>query len=165
MATPRRLPAFLYVGFHRYFLTICTHERTPRFTQDDDVWLVHEQIVKASTRLQFELTAYCFMPDHWHGLVTALSEDADLKRYVSDAKQRSAWHFSRSRKRPLWQRGYYERVLRDEETTPEVIEYIVNNPVRAGIVTRPLDYPHWGSGRFSREELLEFIWRPGPRRP
>ena len=165
MARPRRLPAFPYVGCQRYFLTICTHERVQRFTSDDDVRLVHEQILKAATEEEFELTAYCYMPDHWHTLVTGLTESADLQRFGNSAKQRSGWHFSRARKQQLWQHGYYERVLRDDETTPAVIEYIVNNPVRAKLANRPLDYLYWGSSRYSRKELLEFIgrterWRP-----
>ncbi len=41
----------------------------------------------------------------------------------------------------LWQGGYYERVLRKDEETQSVIDYILDNPVRAGLVKRPLDYP------------------------
>lgn len=41
----------------------------------------------------------------------------------------------------LWQDGYYERVLRRDEDSPAVIDYILNNPVRAGLVDDPLAFP------------------------
>ena len=41
----------------------------------------------------------------------------------------------------LWQDGYYERVLRKSEDVLAIIDYILDNPVRAGLVSRPLDYP------------------------
>jgi len=59
----------------------------------------------------------------------------------------------------LWQYGYYERVLRDDESTPGVIEYIVNNPVRAKLAQNPADYSYWGSSAYGREDLLAFIER------
>jgi putative transposase len=46
-----------------------------------------------------------------------------------------------------WQRGFYDHVLRKEEDTRAVAEYIINNPVRAGLVKTWRDYPfswhHW----------------------
>jgi hypothetical protein len=83
-------------------------------------------------------------------------------------KQRSAWRFARGGDGRLWQPGYYDRVLREEEATPAVVRYIVENPVRAGIVKSPGDYPHWGSDSFTRGQLLDFIqdsgqWRPESR--
>ena len=42
----------------------------------------------------------------------------------------------------VWQKGYFERVLRGEEGTDAVIAYMLNNPVRAGLVETPMAYPH-----------------------
>ncbi len=41
----------------------------------------------------------------------------------------------------LWQDGYFERVLRRDEDTPSVIDYVLANPMRAGLVERAVDYP------------------------
>jgi hypothetical protein len=56
-------------------------------------------------------------------------------------------------------------VLRTEEATQDVVKYIAENPVRGGIVESPIDYLFWGSGLYTREQLLDFIqdgrrWRP-----
>ena len=39
----------------------------------------------------------------------------------------------------------YERVLRNEEEKIAFIRYVIQNPIRAGLVETPLDYPFWGS--------------------
>jgi len=99
------------------------------------------------------------MPDHLHLLAEATRKDSDLKRFIKAAKQLSGYYFKRARREALWQRYGYEHVLRDEESTPAIIKYIIENPIRAGLAVQPLDYPHWGSFVCSREELLEYIAR------
>lgn len=101
--------------------------------------------------------AYCVMPDHLHLLVEGQTERAALKAFVKLAKQRTGFAFKRRYGAVLWQEGYYEHVLRDEEPTPAVVAYIVDNPVRKGLVETPADYPYWGSSAYSREEVLGFV--------
>jgi len=90
-------------------------------------------------------------------LVVAQSEAADLQRFVRLAKQRSGYLFSRATGRRLWQESYFDRTLRDGEGPAEVIKYMIENPVRAGIVESPAAYPYWGSQTYSRQDLLEFV--------
>jgi REP element-mobilizing transposase RayT len=85
------------------------------------------------------------MPDHLHLLLEGVREDADLRRCMKLARQRSAVVYRGCAQRALWQEGLYERVLRDEESTADVVKYIVANPVRAGLVERVADYPFSGS--------------------
>ena len=156
---PHHLRTFDYVGVYRYFLTFCTFERNRLFVAADAVGVAHEQILRAGATENFSLDAYCYMPDHLHLLAEAEREDCNLKRFISRAKQCSGFHFKRTMKQTLWQRYGYERVLRSEEDTIVVARYIVENPVRAGLVVSPLDYPFWGSSTWSREELLEYVRR------
>ena len=44
---------------------------------------------------------------------------------------------------PIWQAGYYDHALRIEEDIQTVARYIVANPIRAGLVQKIADYPHW----------------------
>lgn len=57
----------------------------------------------------------------------------------------------------LWQRYFYEHVLRDEETTESAVRYVLANPVRAGLAKEPGKYPFVGSDVFSMTELLELF--------
>jgi putative transposase len=97
------------------------------------------------------------MPDHVHLLVEGTLTAGNLSDFVKDAKQRSGYHGRRFCGVRVWQPGYFERVLRDSETTHELIAYIVENPVRAQLVGDPGDYPFIGSSRYTVEQLLEFV--------
>ena len=90
------------------------------------------------------------MPDHWHGLLEGSSAEADFCAFMKCFRQRATLACAAARVRPLWQSGYFERVLRAEEATPVIATYILANPVRAGLVDRPEAYPYswsaYGSG-------------------
>jgi putative transposase len=123
------------------------------------VALVCEQFQRASREQAFAVIAYCFMPDHVHLLVEGERDDADLKRFANRAKQYSGFYFRRATGLCLWQRYGFERTLRNEEATASVARYTIANPVRAGLVQSPGDYPYWGSFLYTREALLEYIQR------
>ena len=108
------------------------------------MWL---QFAHVAASNDFDVLAYCFMPDHLHLLVKGKTQDADLRVFVSTAKQRAAYvarTFIRGR---LWQPGYFDRILRDEDDAYAVIKYIRDNPVRAGLVQAADDYPFSGGTR------------------
>jgi len=101
------------------------------------------------------------MPDHIHLLVEGLSEIADLGHFVELAKQRSA-HAARAYIRGrLWQAGYFDRVIREEDDVQDVIRYIVQNPLRARLVDRVDAYPYSGSSLVPLNQVLEHCaWKP-----
>jgi len=157
MAHPTRLRSFEYVGYWRYLATTCAYKRRPLFREASIVTSSLDQILQASVREKCEVLAYCFMPDHVHLLIAGEDGEADFERFMKLAKQRAGWRHSQDTGHRLWQPGYHERVLRADEATPDVIRYMVANPVQAGLVTKPEDYPYWGSATHSRGEILEFI--------
>jgi REP element-mobilizing transposase RayT len=109
----------------------------------------------------FAIVAYCFMPDHVHFLVEAQADASDLRRFVTRAKQLSGFYYAKAYGRRLWQRYGYERVLRDDEATLGVIRYIVENPLRAGLVRRVEDYPFSRSAVYTVKEILDAVaWSP-----
>ncbi len=82
------------------------------------------------------------MPEHVHLLTEGTTDGADFRRFMKLAKQRTA-HALRSQLRwpRVWQEGYYERVLRNDQQTEDVIRYLLDNPVRAGLVMQWQEYP------------------------
>ena len=86
------------------------------------------------------------MPDHVHLVLEGCHESSDLRRFVKVAKQRVSYVFRTELGIPaVWQEGYYERVLRSEEATDVIVRYVLDNPVRAQLVTRAEDYPFSGA--------------------
>jgi putative transposase len=154
---PEHLKAFDYLGLHQYFLTFCTHNRDRLFVKADAVEVVRTQIARSSTEQRMSLIAYCFMPDHAHLLVEGQHDDSDCRRFIARAKQYSGFHYQAAFGRRLWQRYGYEHVLRSSEAAVSVARYILENPVRAGLVVALQDYPFSGSSVYSLNELLDAV--------
>ncbi len=151
---PTHLRGFTYVGKYRYSLRFCTHQRNRVFVSDEPVTLVLGQILRAADECGFAVVVYCFMPDHLHLLVEGETGDSDCKRFIMRAKQFSGFYYSQRFGIRLWQRYGFERVLREAEPTESVARYILENPVRAGLVARPGEYPYLGSELYDVATLL-----------
>jgi putative transposase len=140
-----RLPRPYYLGQGVYFVTICAADRKKLFTDAHLVELLVTTLSDEFRKARFSVDAYCFMPDHCHVLVGSLADNCDLARAVRAFKGVSA---SRARKmgiRNLWQRDYYDHILRSGEGVNAVAAYIFANPVRAGLAGNPHDWPFSGS--------------------
>ncbi len=150
---PPRLDKFEYRGLYRYFLTICTENRVPAFADLAAARQVITHFLQSATRFGFAVSAYCAMPDHLHALLHGTRADADFKLFVRRWKQQSGFRWKRRTGKTLWQQGYFDRVLREEEPDLLVIAYIARNPIAAGFAAKPDDYPLFGSSRYTVEEI------------
>lgn len=152
-----RLGSFSYKGHHAYFVTCCTFGRRACFVNVGCVEPVTEQLLHSAAIFRFDVSAYCFMPEHVHALVEGTTDSSDFCRLMNDFKQQTAYAHKRAPGGRLWQQGYYDRVLRPEDDKLRVIAYLLENPLRRGLVQDIRDYPFWGSGVWTREQLLESI--------
>ena len=152
-----RLDGRCYVGLQRYFLTICTRERQEVFVDATLVTPIVTRLLDTAASHEFAVIVYCMMPDHAHVLLEALTDAADLCQCVRIFKQTTSFDWKRERGARLWQRGYFDRVLRADEDTSSVARYILENPVRAGLVKDPRDYAHLGSRTMDVRELLDSV--------
>jgi putative transposase len=91
------------------------------------------------------LYAYCVMPDHVHILMRLETGSQPLGTIIATFKKRLVriWHDVGNRGE-LWQRRFYDRVLRAEEDPSDVVDYIIHNPVRSNMVDQFEDYPYTG---------------------
>ena len=149
-----RLRGFDYTGGYRYLLTICTQHRLRVFITRDAVDVVLLQLLQSARDERFAVIAYCFMPDHLHMLVEGIDPASDLPEFVRIFKQRSSFRWKNAFGTELWQRSYYERVLRGDESSIDAARYVLANPLRAGMVESVEDHPFLGSLTVSVRELL-----------
>ncbi len=148
---PRRLNNFSYRGYYRYFITIRSHDFKHHFMNDEVVAKITEILKSTCEQEGFLVWAYCFMPDHVHLLIEGKNSYADMKRFVTLFKQKTAYWFKGVYGVQLWGANYYEHVLRNDEATRAVARYIIQNPVRKGIVEDCRNYPY--SGSFELENI------------
>jgi putative transposase len=139
-----RLPAYDYSQAGAYFITVCTQDRIMLFGEviDCDVQLNEMGMIVQQTwddlpthYYGIRLDACIVMPNHVHGIIV-LADEPETRRAVPEIvrgfKTFSARRINqRARKRGvLWQRGYYEHVIRIEKAFHRIRDYIANNPAR-----------------------------------
>jgi putative transposase len=117
-----------------YFVTFCTRDRAVLSERERDIVLA--TCVHAHQR-QYWLHAVVVMPDHVH-LVFTLYDTSTLPKAMQRIKGVSAHEVGRR----IWQREYFDRVMRSDEDVRKKCEYICENPVRAGLV-RSVDEYRW----------------------
>lgn len=154
---PGHLKGFDYLGSHCYFLTFCTFNRLELLTNVDRVDLVLRQFLRAAREQGGQFLVYTFMPDHAHLLIEMQSDESDGLAFISRAKQYSGYYYKQKYGERLWQRYGYERVLRNDEDSMTVARYILNNPVRKGLVDRAEDYPFSGSEKYTVQQILDAV--------
>ena len=149
-----RLAQFDYRGEYVYLLTICTFHRAKVFVDTAFATTVIAQLLRHAEEEYFSIPAYCVMPDHVHVVPRGRAVDADLRRFVHRWKQGTGFTWKRDHRSPLWQRGYHDYVLRDEDHVMRLAKYVVNDPVRSELVTRVEKYPLVGSTEYELSEIL-----------
>ena len=141
-----------------YFFTIVTHERTPLFGQVLNRLLLADAIDKQQAKRPFELLAYVLLPDHMHWLVSLPRGDKNYSLRIGQMKENFTTEFLKSggeegvqtrsrekhRERAVWQRRFWEHLVRDENDLWNCANYIHWNPVKHGLVKQVRDW-EWSS--------------------
>jgi putative transposase len=138
-----RLQGFAYEGPDAYMLTLNTQSHQRHFADRRVVQDCTHHLYSSAARHGFTILAYCFMPDHLHLLVQA-SDGSRLVSFVQHFKQVTGYGFRRRTGQKLWQRSFFDHVVRKEEDLREIADYIWGNPVRAGLVESREAYPFSG---------------------
>ncbi|MDP2681543.1 MAG: transposase [Deltaproteobacteria bacterium] len=147
-----RLKKFDYKGPYAYFITICTNFKNQYFVEKETVEAVLSLLKGCASDYRFKIFAYCFMPDHLHILLQG-EEDSSLKEFMRIFKQKTEWCFKKNRQKALWQKSYYDHVVRKDEAIEGISRYILGNPVRKGMVNDFRDYPFSGSMIFDINKM------------
>jgi putative DNA methylase len=90
---------------------------------------------------RYRLLAWCIMPNHVHALIETRAH-YPLDRIVHSWKSFTAKQINKllHRAGEIWQREYFDRYIRDDRHLQAAIEYIENNPVKAGLVASAKDW-------------------------
>ena len=145
-----RLAAENYVGFQFYFVTLCCSERKRVFVDAGHCERVLELLRMECALRSFAVPAYCVMPDHFHFLCEGVEPGSDFLRLMMSFRIKSSRNFAKEHGSVLWQRGYYEHILRRSEGAELVAWYIWLNPVRQGLVSKAQDIGGRGRSRGGR---------------
>ncbi len=135
---------------HPYLVTTVTHGRRPLFGNLILARLVVRAMHYHDRQGELATLAYVVMPDHAHWLFQLRegSLASVMRRFKSYSARAVNQHCGQVG--TVWQAGFHDHGVREDEDLRVMARYVVANPVRAGLVARVGDYPHWDA-----------IWMPG----
>ncbi len=120
------------------------NRRQPTFFNPDDYRIYLDIAAEAFAAAKVEVWAYCLMPNHVHLIATPETEDG-LAKAVGATHQRYTWLTNQKQNWTghLWQ-GRFGSCPMDEPYFLQCARYVGLNPVRAGLVSKAVDWP-WSS--------------------
>lgn len=126
-----------------FFVTICALHR--RRISDLDVahQVFQEYISRGMDEFGVAVGRYVIMPDHLHFFVCG-PPDFELTHWVNGLKRSISVALGATKKYPLWQPGFFDHLLRNNESYGQKWEYVRENPVRAGLVRLADEWPYQG---------------------
>lgn len=123
---------------HAYLVNIVTASRKPVFASFAAARLAVRCFHDEGVICHAQTLAFVVMPDHAHWLLQ-LEENGSLPEAVRLYKAKVSLNLQQQ----IWQRGFHDRALRDEDDQRVIARYIIANPLRAGLVKSIGEYPHW----------------------
>ena len=147
----------LTVAGASYFFTVVTYRRQPFFAEIEAVEMLQAAVERVRQRRPFIVEAQVIMPDHLHALWTLPDGDCNYAtrwRLIKEAftreyalryrlPARDAGRRARG-EQAVWQRRYWEHLIRDDRDFSAHVEYIHFNPVRKGLAAKPEEW-RWSS--------------------
>jgi REP element-mobilizing transposase RayT len=155
MSRPRRLSESKYIGHVTISFTIETKDRIAPFGDDTCAAYVVDELLRCAERFDVAIPAYCIMPDHCHVLAKGTSTAAKPLTMIVRWKQQTGYWYRQQTGQFLWRPGLWDRVFRTDDDVGDNVDYILANPVRAGLVADSASYKWSGSSRMSLAELVQ----------
>jgi putative transposase len=150
-----------------WFFTVNVLERRTRLLIDH-IDSLRDSVASTRRKYPFEIDAFVVLPDHIHAIWTLPPDDADFSirwRLIKTAfakslpKQERLTTVRQARnERGIWQRRFWEHMIRDETDYTRHIEYCYINPVKHGLATRVRDWPHSSFHRDVERGLFPLDW-------
>lgn len=143
-----------HVAGGTYFITQVSYQREKWFCRDEGRKALRQAFITVKQRYPFTIDAFVLLPDHFHGLWTLPPGDSDvsvrmrlIKTYVTKHYRQELGidrRVSAARQRRgesnLWQRRFWEHLIRDERDYALHCDYIHINPVKHGLCDVPQDW-------------------------
>ena len=164
-----------------YFFTVVTHNRVKIFNRSDNVELLRQAFRKVIKRHPFKIDAFVLLPDHLHCIWTLPTGDAEFStrwrlikshfsrhiNLVGWVEERNPTETTKSASRlkknekGIWQRRFWEHLIRDQEDLRRHVEYIHYNPVKHGLVKVPCYWDYSSFHRYVNKGIYDINWGAG----
>jgi REP element-mobilizing transposase RayT len=154
-----RLPSSIYaLTSCEFSFTVCARHHGEPFRNEKLASAVVESLLWTRERYRWHLFCYCLMPDHLHFVCRLTAPETKLVNAGARGilEEGALEHLSRFKsytttvswklgfRGPLWQKSSYDRVVDTQRPFEEIVAYVLNNPVRKGLVEEWSEWPYSG---------------------
>ncbi|MBK8817026.1 MAG: transposase [Methylococcaceae bacterium] len=150
-----------------YFFTVNLAERKNRLLVNN-AELLKEVIRQVKSAHPFEIEAIVILPDHLHAIWTLPENDNDFStrwglikagfsRRIEKDERVSSSRKSKG-ERGVWQRRFWEHLIRDEKDFERHVDYVHVNPVKHGLVTQVSQWPYSSFHRYDEKGIYPENW-------
>jgi len=155
-----------------YFFTVATYRRQQILCNEKVRIALRDGVEEVGATHPFTINAWVLLPDHLHCIWTLPEGDTDfgkrwgmIKRYVtkrcSPDLDQDKWMTDSKQKRSestLWQRRFWEHLIRNDQDYEIHMNYIHYNPVKHGLVTKVMDWEYSTFHRYVRDGVYNENW-------
>jgi putative transposase len=170
--TLKKMPNYkrAYVNGGIYFFTVVTHHRVPVFCDDEKCAYLKRCFNDIARLYPFDTEAIVVLPDHIHTIWTLPENDDDFSNRWMLVKKQFSTHYSgmntrlinhsmsKKREQGIWQRRFWEHLIRNEEDFQLHCDYIHYNPVKHGLVSSPGLWEHSSFKQFVKKGYYPSNW-------
>ncbi len=170
---PNYIRAFFPGG--TFFFTLVTFRRRKIFHLPECREILHNVVERVRLMYPFFINAWVLLPEHMHCIWRLPEGDADFSirwnliksgfsKQTKDMLHRPEWMNASKNKRresTVWQRRFWEHLIRDDEDYRLHMDYIHYNPVKHGLVKRVRDWPYSTFHRYVRKGVYSENWGGG----
>ena len=151
-----------------YFFTVNCLQRKNNNCLVRNIDLLREVIAKVKQTHPFTIHAWVVLPEHMHCVIELPENDADFatrlmlikmlfSRGIPKEERRSDVRVNR-RERGIWQRRYWEHLIRDDSDYQAHVDYVHINPVKHGLVKQVKDWPYSTFHRLVEQGIYSKDW-------
>ena len=130
------------IYFEKIDKMLYEYKNSPKYLENRKIASIVSSALKFYDENEYDLLCYCIMPNHVHVVFTLKQSARALNKIMKSIKGYSARESNKilSRRGTFWQDESYDHIVRDEKELERIIYYVLNNPVKAGLVD---DWEKW----------------------
>jgi REP element-mobilizing transposase RayT len=152
---PHRLQESNYQGEISVSFTLCIKDRLQLFKSASAVNVFINILKSQVEKSSCIIPVYCFMPDHQHLIVTGTDSNSGILYFIKQYKQKTGHWLSQHQSSAKWQKDFFDHIIRKDEGLVNLARYILDNPVRKGLVANWREYPYKGAIGCELDHILQ----------
>lgn len=142
-----------------YFVTSVTYERCPIFKDNIAASFLKTSFLYHKYILNYKLYGFVIMPDHFHLLIQPTDKKYNISKIMNFIKGTFSRKYNKliNNTGKILQKGFYDKIMRQEKDVLKSLEYIHYNPIKKDLVKKPEDYLYSSYNLYYNKDLEKIL--------